>query len=134
MQYISHMLLKMNSLTLLLVTVALVGSASAFPRVNQKAVVQNALKTMIQQAQEKAMLEHAYKQFADQQQAKEEEKETTNEMDAANIMTENRKMAVAIQMLLGKLDTTNEMADLQAAQWWCVWIPQPVRITLPACQ
>ncbi len=111
------MLLKMNSLTLLLVTVALVGSASAYPRVNQKAVVQNVLKTMIQQAQEKAMLEHAYKQFADQQQAKEEEKETTNEMDAANIMTENRKMAVAIQMLLGKLDTTNEMADLQA-QWW----------------
>ncbi len=133
MQYISHMLLKMNSLTLLLVTVALVGSASAFPRVNQKAVVQNALKTMIQQAQEKAMLEHAYKQFADQQQAKEEEKETTNEMDAANIMTENRKMAVAIQMLLGKLDTTNEMADLQAP-FWCTWIPEPVKITLPACQ
>ena len=86
------------------------------------------------------MLEHAYKQFADQQQAKEqhislqeEEKETTNEMDAANIMTENRKMAVAIQMLLGKLDTTNEMADLQE-EFWCVLVPQQTKITLPACQ
>ena len=81
------MLLKMNSLTLLLVTVALVGSASAYPRVNQEAVVQNALKTMIQEAQEKAMLEQAYKQFAvNQLHAKEqkfplqeEDMETTNE-------------------------------------------------------
>ena len=105
--------------------------------------IQNALKTIIQKAQEKAMLEQAYKQFAiNQLQAKEqqfplqeEEMETTNEMDtyAANIMTENRKMAKAIQMLLGKLDTTNEMADVQA-NWWCIWIPQPVRITLPTSQ
>ena len=89
------------------------------------------------------MLEQAYKQFAiNQLQAKEqqfplqeEEMETTNEMDtyAANIMTENRKMAKAIQMLLGKLDTTNEMADVQANRW-CIWIPQPVRITLPTSQ
>ncbi len=74
----------MNSLTLLLVTVALVGLASAYPQPPyQKAVLQNDLTAMIQEAQEKAMLERFYKQFMmNQQQAKlqEDEIETTDEM------------------------------------------------------
>ncbi len=81
----------MNSLTLFLVTVALVGLASAYPsrRVDQKAVLQNDLTAMIQEAQEKAILERAYKQFMmNQEQAKlqEDEMETTNEMADAHFL------------------------------------------------